>query len=233
MERKNMQFRLSWLSVVIVRTISTELFAGLTCGRLCTTRRRLVGLPWLHSARWPSYPNGLACSSCPWSWEGLAEKTRGGKNGQTEGGNSAISIHLPSPRSRVRSARGCKQGGKPPVENKIKMYEFIHNNAFKVFTYIINASLCYNMGGPVWLELSPLGCCVAHRGLLTVDRDFDLALIRRSHSIVGNAFVVLGLLPLNLCDVQELPLTHQPIYWHKADVKGHCMSNVRWLMLLM
>lgn len=50
------------------------------------------------------------------------------------------------------------------------------------------------------------------RGVLTVDRDLDLALIRRSHSIVGDAFIVLGLLPLNLCDVEELPFTHQPIY---------------------
>lgn len=50
------------------------------------------------------------------------------------------------------------------------------------------------------------------RGTLTVDRDLDFALIGRSHSIVGDAFVVLGLLPLDLCDVKELPFTHQPIY---------------------
>lgn len=37
--------------------------------------------------------------------------------------------------------------------------------------------------------------------MLTVDRDLDFALIGRSHSVVGDAFVVLGLLPLDLRDV--------------------------------
>lgn len=85
----------------------------------------------------------------------------------------------------------------------------------------------------MWVELSPLGCCVAQEAILTVDRDFDLALIGRSHSIVGDAFVVLGLLPLNLRDVQELPLTHQPVYRRKGEVKGHHISNAKRLGLLM
>lgn len=58
----------------------------------------------------------------------------------------------------------------------------------------------------MWDELS------AQRGILTVDCDLDLALVGRSNSIVRDALVVLGLLPFNLCDVEELPLTHQPIY---------------------
>lgn len=45
-------------------------------------------------------------------------------------------------------------------------------------------------------------------GGLTIDCDLDFALICGGHSIVGDAFVVLGLLPLDFCDVQELPVTH-------------------------
>ena len=42
---------------------------------------------------------------------GSAGETEGGeRRDKTEGGNSAISIHLPSLRSGVRSARGGLQG---------------------------------------------------------------------------------------------------------------------------
>lgn len=44
-----------------------------------------------------------------------------------------------------------------PGEDRIKMYEYIHNNASTVFTYIINTSLCYNTDDLVQVELSPLG----------------------------------------------------------------------------
>lgn len=57
-------------------------------------------------------------------------------------------------------------------------------------------------------------------GILTVDCDYDLTLVRRGHTIVGDTFVVLRLLPCDLCDLQELPLTQRPIYWHKVEVKG-------------
>lgn len=53
--------------------------------------------------------------------------------------------------------------------------------------------------------------------MLTVDGDLDLALIGGSHSVVGDAFVVLGLLPLDLRDVQELTVAHQPVCGHQAD----------------
>lgn len=93
--------------------------------------------------------------------------------------------------------------------------------------YINNTSLCYNTAHPGWGELLVPGCNVSQRQILTVDCNLNLALIGRSHSIVGDAFVVLSLLPFNLCDVQELPLTHQPIWWHKREVEGHHIYQMR------
>lgn len=52
--------------------------------------------------------------------------------------------------------------------------------------------------------------CPTNREVLTVYSNSDLLLVRGSHTIVGDAFIVLGLLPLDLCDVQELPLSHHP-----------------------
>lgn len=52
------------------------------------------------------------------------------------------------------------------------------------------------------VECSPQGFCVQHtEGVLTVNRDFDLALVGRRHTVVGDAFIVLSLLPLDLRDV--------------------------------
>lgn len=118
------------------------------------------------------------------------QKNKGGKNGQAEGGNSAISICVTEKSSQVRSAPGVRLQNSPG-ENKIEMHKFIHNNAPTGFTCISIIHHC----------AITLGCYVAQRGVLTVDCNLNLALIRRSHSIVGDAFVVLGLLPLNLYDV--------------------------------
>lgn len=38
-------------------------------------------------------------------------------------------------------------------------------------------------------------------GVLTVNCDFDFAPVRRGHAVVGDAFVVFSLLPLDLGDV--------------------------------
>ena len=78
----------------------------------------------------------------------------------------------------------------------MRINEFIHNNASTVFTYTTDTSLFW-----VGVELSPPGRRVVRSEILTVDRDLDLALIGRSHAVVGDAFVVLGLLPLDLGDV--------------------------------
>lgn len=93
--------------------------------------------------------------------------------------------------------------------------------------YINNTSLCCNTAGPGWGELLGPGCNVSQRQILTVDCNLNLALIGRSHSVVGDAFVVLSLLPFNLRDVQELPLTHQPVWWHKREVEGHHIYQPR------
>lgn len=92
------------------------------------------------------------------------------------------------------------------------MHEFIHNNSPTGFTYIsIKRHCAITLKLQFEVNLLSLGCYVAQRGILTVDCNLNLALIRWGDSIVGDAFVVLGLLPFNLCDVEELPLTHQPI----------------------
>lgn len=121
-----------------------------------------------------------------------------------------MSIHLRH--SEVESGQRWDSAAKSPGENKIKMHEFIHNNAPAGFTYISIIRHCVvTLELEFELNLLSLGCYVAQGGILTVDCNLNLALIRRSHSVVGDAFVVLGLLPFNLCDVEELPLAHQPI----------------------
>lgn len=75
------------------------------------------------------------------------------------------------------------------------------------FTYNINTSLCYFLGGRLAsVEFSPLCGGVGWGGdILTVDGDLDLALVGLGHSVVGDALIVLPLLPLDLCDVDVLP----------------------------
>lgn len=51
-----------------------------------------------------------------------------------------------------------------------------------------------------WITTTGL-LCPANREVLTVYRDSDLLLVRWSHTVVGDAFIVLSLLPLDLCDI--------------------------------
>lgn len=62
--------------------------------------------------------------------------------------------------------------------------------------------------------------------MLTVDGDLDLALVGRRHSVVGDALVVLGLLPLNLRDVQELPFAHQAVCRQEARRHGRLVNHI-------
>lgn len=67
---------------------------------------------------------------------GSGRQTHVGKEEKTRG-NSAISKHLPSRRNRLKSAWISPQGWETPGENKIKTFEFIHNNAFAVLLPLI------------------------------------------------------------------------------------------------
>lgn len=134
----------------------------------------------------------------------------GGSGGgaQTDGReNKAISIRL---------RKGEVQAGRPrsPVEyprEKTKL-GFMNSGVImhpRIYMYINNTSSCCNRGGPVRVEvLAPGRFAAQGEGVLTVDCNLNLALVGRGHSVVGDALVVLRLLPLNLRDVQELPLAH-------------------------
>lgn len=64
----------------------------------------------------------------------------------------------------------------------------------------------------IWTGRCALIIGTSQERRLTVDGDLDLPLVWWSYSIVGDAFIVLRLLPFDLCDIQELSFTHQPIW---------------------
>lgn len=125
-------------------------------------------------------------------WQGNRGKGKKGQN-RREGIQQLVHICL---RWEVESGQPGvgRKVEKPPWRTKLRCmnsYIIMHLQYLHI-PLIHHCAITW-----VWAELSPLGYC----GTLTVDSDLDFALVRRSHSVVGDAFIVLGLLPLDLCDV--------------------------------